>query len=35
MQYTQVGRVYDDAFLGSDHPRIRGMVAKLVELGFK
>jgi ectoine hydroxylase-related dioxygenase (phytanoyl-CoA dioxygenase family) len=35
MQYTRVPRVYDDAFLGSSRPRIRGMVAKLVELGFK
>jgi len=35
MQHTDTGRVYDDGFLSSDRPRIRGMVAKLVELGFK
>jgi ectoine hydroxylase-related dioxygenase (phytanoyl-CoA dioxygenase family) len=35
MQSTDTGRVYDDAFLGSNRPRIRGMVEKLVELGFK
>lgn len=35
MQYTQTGRVYEDAFLHSDSPRIHGMVEKLVELGFK
>ncbi len=35
MQFTQSGRVYEDAFLGSKRPRIRGMVATLVELGFK
>ena len=35
MQYTQSARVYEDAFLYSEQPRIRGMVGKLVELGFK
>ena len=35
MQDTQSARVYEDAFLYSDSPRIKGMVAKLVELGFK
>ncbi|MCY3707438.1 MAG: phytanoyl-CoA dioxygenase family protein [Caldilineaceae bacterium] len=35
MQYTQSARVYEDAFLYSDSPRIKGMVGKLVELGFK
>ncbi len=34
-QYTQPGRLYDDAFLYSDRPRIKSMVGKLVELGFK
>ncbi len=35
MQYTQSARVYEDAFLYSDSPRIKGIVGKLVELGFK
>ena len=35
MQYTQSARVYEDAFLYSKQPRIKGMVDKLVELGFK
>ncbi len=35
MQYTQSARVYEDAFLYSEQPRIKGMVDKLVELGFK
>jgi len=35
MQYTNTGRVYNDAFLHSDHPRIRSMTDKLVELGFR
>ena len=35
MQYTQSARVYEDAFLYSEQPRIKGMVGKLVELGFK
>ena len=35
MQHTQSGRIYEDAFLYSDSPRIQGMVGKLVELGFK
>ena len=34
MQFTQTGRFYEEAFLNSDRPRIRGMTAKLVELGF-
>jgi hypothetical protein len=35
MGYTNSGRVYEDAFLASDRPRIRSMVGPLVELGFK
>ena len=35
MQFTNTGRVYNDAFLNSDHPRIRSMAGKRVELGFK
>ena len=35
MQFTQTGRFYEEAFLNSDHPRIRGMTAKLMELGFR
>ena len=35
MQHTNSGRIYEDAFLYSDSPRIQGMVGKLVELGFK
>jgi hypothetical protein len=35
MQHTQTGRVYEESFLDSDSPRIRGMVSKLIELGFK
>lgn len=35
MQHTQSARVYEDAFLYSDSPRIKSMVGKLVELGFK
>lgn len=35
MGYTQSGRVYEDGFLHSSSPRVHGMVAKLVELGFK
>jgi ectoine hydroxylase-related dioxygenase (phytanoyl-CoA dioxygenase family) len=35
MQYTQTSRVYEDAFLHSDRPRLQGMVEKLLELGFK
>ena len=34
MQFTQTGRVYTDAFLNSESPRIRGMVAVLVKLGL-
>jgi ectoine hydroxylase-related dioxygenase (phytanoyl-CoA dioxygenase family) len=35
MQFTQTGRVYDEAFLHSDRPRIRSMTHKLVEYGFQ
>jgi ectoine hydroxylase-related dioxygenase (phytanoyl-CoA dioxygenase family) len=35
MQHTQSNRVYEDSFLQSDSPRIRGMVARLVELGMR
>lgn len=35
MQYTQTGRVYTDAFLESGSPRIRSMVAELLEMGLK
>ena len=35
MQHTQTGRVYEECFLNSNSPRIRGMVSKLIELGFK
>ncbi|HEY3112041.1 MAG TPA: hypothetical protein VGL23_25020, partial [Chloroflexota bacterium] len=35
MQRTPSTRVYEDSFLGSDSARIRGMVAKLVELGMR
>jgi ectoine hydroxylase-related dioxygenase (phytanoyl-CoA dioxygenase family) len=34
-QYTQTDRVYEESFLHSDRPRIRGMVSRLVEWGFK
>ena len=34
MQFTKTDRVYTDAFLNSDSPRIRGMVAVLVKLGL-
>jgi ectoine hydroxylase-related dioxygenase (phytanoyl-CoA dioxygenase family) len=34
-QITQTGRVYEEAFLHSDSPRIRSMTGKLVEYGFK
>jgi hypothetical protein len=34
MQFTNTGRVYNDAFLHNDRPRIRSMTDKLVELGF-
>jgi hypothetical protein len=33
--YTRTGRVYTDDFLNSDHPRIRSMTGKLVEMGFR
>jgi ectoine hydroxylase-related dioxygenase (phytanoyl-CoA dioxygenase family) len=35
MQFTQRERVHEESFLNSDRPRIRGMTAKLIELGFK
>ena len=35
LQYTKSDRTYEDAFLYSDSPRIRRMVAKLIELGFE
>src|SRR5262245_15721773 len=35
MQHTPSSRVYEESFLSSDSPRIRGMVAKLVELGMR
>ena len=35
MQFNQTDRLYGEAFLNSDRPRIRGMVAPLVELGLK
>ena len=35
MQHTMSDRKYDEAFLYSDRPRIQGMVAKLIELGFE
>jgi len=34
-QHTQRDQFYDPAFLHSDRPRIQGMVAKLIELGFE
>ena len=34
LQRTQMDQLYTDSFLNSDRPRIRGMTAKLVELGF-
>jgi ectoine hydroxylase-related dioxygenase (phytanoyl-CoA dioxygenase family) len=34
LQYSQPGRVFDDAFLYSDRPRIRRLAAKWVELGL-
>jgi hypothetical protein len=34
-QYTPSDGVYEAAFLHSDRPRIQGMVATLLELGFK
>jgi len=35
MQRTPSTRVYEESFLRSDSPRIRGMVARLVELGMR
>ena len=35
MQFTQTDRLYGEAFLNSNRPRIQGMVAPLVELGLK
>lgn len=33
-QYTRKNRIYSDAFLNSDSPRIRSMTAKLLEMGL-
>jgi hypothetical protein len=33
--FTQTDHLYEESFLYSDRPRIKGMVRKLVELGFK
>jgi Phytanoyl-CoA dioxygenase (PhyH) len=35
MGYTKRDRIYTDAFLHSDSPRIQSMVGELVELGFR
>jgi hypothetical protein len=35
MQHTVSDRIYDEAFFHSDRPRIQGMMAKLIELGFE
>jgi hypothetical protein len=35
MQYSQPGRAFTDAFLHSDHPRIKRIAARWVELGLK
>lgn len=35
MQYSQPGRVFEDAFLSHDSPRIRRLAAKWVELGLQ
>lgn len=35
LQYSRPTRVFDDAFLYSDRPRIRRLAAKWVELGLK
>lgn len=35
LQYSQPGRVFEDAFLHSDRPRIRRLASKWVELGLK
>ena len=35
MQYTERTRAHEKSFLESDRPRIRRMVAKLLELGFE
>ncbi|MCZ6680818.1 MAG: phytanoyl-CoA dioxygenase family protein [Candidatus Poribacteria bacterium] len=35
VQYSQPGRVFSDAFLHSDSPRIQRLVSKWVELGLK
>jgi len=35
MQFTNTGRVYNDAFLQSDHPRLRSITDKLVQMGFR
>lgn len=35
LQYSQPGRVFEEAFLQSDRPRIRRLTARWVELGLK
>lgn len=35
MQFIQRERVHEESFLNSYRPRIQGMTAKLIELGFK
>lgn len=35
MGFTDTDRVYEESFLQSDRPRIRGMVGALVDLGFR
>ena len=34
-QHTKADRLYDDTFLNTDRPRIRGMLRKIHELGIK
>jgi len=35
LQYSQPGRVFTDAFLHSDNPRINRLVARWIEMGLK
>jgi ectoine hydroxylase-related dioxygenase (phytanoyl-CoA dioxygenase family) len=35
LQYSRPGRVFEDAFPESDHPRIRRLVAKWMDLGLR
>jgi hypothetical protein len=35
LQYSQPGQVFTDAFLESDHPRIRRLTARWLELGLR